>query len=119
LASAARTEPDPLRPETTRVAHSSAIAAPKPVANPQVVYRAGDPVPVPGTYWVWHSKHREAHASKVRFTVFPNCAHCGDKVRFHPAEERKGLLTEWLRRDPDFKQSLAGKRVRRRKTHKQ
>ena len=80
--------------------------------------RAGDPVPVPGTYWVWHSKHREAHASKVRFTVFPNCAQCGDKVRFQPAEERKGLLTEWLRRDPDFKTALMHKRVRRPKKAK-
>jgi hypothetical protein len=79
------------------------------------VYEAGDPVPIPGTYWVWHSKHRQAHASKVRFTVFPPCLQCGSSVRFQPAEERKGLLTEWLRRDPDFKTALRRKRARRSK----
>jgi hypothetical protein len=94
---------------------SSSVPAQKPIANPQTVYRAGDPVPVPGTYWVWHNKHRQAHASKVRFTVFPACVQCGAHVRFQPAEERKGLLTEWLRRDPDFKQALTRKRVRRSK----
>jgi hypothetical protein len=115
LATPARTDLNPLRPESNRAIPSSVVPAQKSIAQSQIVYRAGDPVPVPGTYWVWHSKHRQAHASKVRFTVFPSCAQCGSSVRYEPAEDRKGLLTEWLRRDPDFKHALTRKRVRRSK----
>ncbi|ABF40851.1 hypothetical protein Acid345_1850 [Candidatus Koribacter versatilis Ellin345] len=77
-------------------------------------FRPGDVVPAPGTYWVCHQKHRITHASKVRFTVFPPCAQCGPKVRFLLADEEKGRITEWLRRDPDFKQALKPVRRRRR-----
>src|SRR4051812_13489295 len=81
----------------------------------QVSYLCGDVVPAPGTYWVCHYKHRDTHASKVRFTAFPPCAQCGTRVRFTPAEPEKSRIAEWLRRDPDFKQALKPVRHRRRK----
>ncbi len=80
-----------------------------------VIYRSGNVVPSPGTYWVCHHKHRETHAAKVRFTVFPQCAQCGTRVRFVPSGPEKGRIAEWLRRDPDFKQALKPVRHRRRK----
>ena len=84
-----------------------------PKSAETTVYRVGDPVPTPGTYWVSHQKHRPVHAAKVRFTAFPPCAQCGNKVRFITAVPEKRLVAEWLRRDPDFKEAL--KTVRRRR----
>ncbi len=81
-----------------------------------ITYHPGQPVPAPGTYWVCHQSHRPTHAAKVRFTVFPSCAQCGTKVKYLPAEAQKGLITQWLRRDPDFKQALKPVRRRRRRT---
>jgi hypothetical protein len=72
-------------------------------------FRAGDQVPAPGSYRVWHKHHRTIHAAKVRFTVFPACAQCGESVRYLPIDEQKSSASEWLRRDPDFRYALAGK----------
>ena len=72
-------------------------------------FRAGDEVPAPGTYWVWHKHHRDAHAAKVRFTVFPACAQCGESVRYIPIDEKEPTASEWLRRDPDFRYALVRK----------
>ncbi len=74
-----------------------------------VIYRCGELVPTPGTYLVMHRNHRSAHAAKVRFTAFPECAQCGQSVRFMTADAEKTQPTEWLRRDPDFRHVLAGK----------
>ncbi len=93
---------------------TSATQIARPRIPQAVTFRCGDAVPAPGTYWVIHQKHRETHASKVRFTMFPPCAQCGNKVRFIAADGEKGRITEWLRRDPDFKQALKPVRRRRR-----
>jgi hypothetical protein len=74
------------------------------------IFRPGDVVPHPGTYFVAHSKHRSPHPAKVRFSVFPQCAKCGSSVRFLAFPEDKGLVAEWLRRDPDFKEALKSER---------
>ncbi len=74
-----------------------------------VIYRCGELVPTPGTYLVIHRNHRSAHAAKVRFTAFPECAQCGQSVRFIPSNAEKGQPTDWLRRDPDFRHVLSGK----------
>jgi len=72
-------------------------------------FRAGDEVPSPGSYWVWHKKHRSVHAAKVRFTTFPACKQCGESVRYIPIDGEKSTATEWLRRDPDFRYALIRK----------
>ncbi len=71
-----------------------------------VYYSAGDQVPAPGSYWVWHKNHREPHAGKVRFTTFPACAQCGHSVRYLPMAKNDSA-TKWVRRDPDFRHALA------------
>ncbi len=73
------------------------------------LYRPGDEVPAAGSFWVWHNQHRPVHAAKVRFTTFPACAQCGEDVRYLPVKGQR-FASEWLRRDPDFMQSLAVKR---------
>lgn len=79
------------------------------------VFHPGEPVPSPGTYLVYHRRHRAMHPTKIRFSVFPRCGKCGDNVRFVAAEDmpRKSTILEWLRRDPDFEQTLNPKRKKR------
>lgn len=101
----------PASPERERKQNQfSAAATAKQTAKAAAVYRPGDRVPAPGTYWVWHNEHRACHPAKVRFVAFPPCAQCGDQVRFEPADESKSMPTEWLRRDPDFRYALARRR---------
>ncbi len=94
------------------VVHNTGGAAEFPVASAQqlglVLFRAGDDVPAPGSYWVWHHQHRAAHAAKVRFPVFPECAQCGRDVRYLPMSAESSA-PEWLRRDPDFRHALIRK----------
>jgi len=46
-------------------------------------FRPGDPAPESGVYRAVHHAHRLPHDVTVeRGVPFPNCARCGDRVRF-------------------------------------
>jgi hypothetical protein len=90
-------------------AELSVVTTHKPGA---LLYAAGDQVPAPGSYWIWHHHHRSPHSAKVRFTVFPKCAQCGNNVRYL-SMQGEPTATEWLRRDPDFKHALTGRANRK------
>jgi len=66
--------------------------------------KPGDPV-TPGIYWVHHYQHRLAHLCRIALEHFPECAKCGDKVRFTAAEANADPTASWLRLDPDFRET--------------
>ena len=65
-------------------------------------FRPGDPVPEGKTYWVNHYRHRLAHLAKVQMARFPECAQCGERVRFEPAPLQRDGSVPLLRYDRDF-----------------
>jgi hypothetical protein len=65
-------------------------------------FKPGDSVPEPRCFWVNHYQHRLAHLATVLFDFFPECAQCGNKVRFETATPREGTKVDLLRDDRDF-----------------
>lgn len=64
------------------------------------VFQPGDLVPESGVYTVVHDHHRQRHTAAIfKGRHFPQCARCGDKVRFLLLQ-RATLILE----DVDFKQ---------------
>jgi RNase P subunit RPR2 len=58
----------------------------------KIVFQPGQTVPRTAVYTVRHTSHRQAHDAVLRKDeVFPECARCGNKVRFEIDEwkERK------------------------------
>jgi hypothetical protein len=56
----------------------------------KIVFRTGQTVPRTAVYTVRHTSHRQAHDAVLRKDeLFPECARCGNKVRFEVDERRK------------------------------
>jgi hypothetical protein len=56
------------------------------------VYRPSQAVPVSGVYRVEHDAHRDAHeATLLEGESFPNCAVCGERVRFVLKHRANGI----------------------------
>ena len=69
-------------------------------AKGEEVFQPGDLVPESGVYTVVHDHHRQEHSATIfKGRHFPQCARCGDKVRFMLVQ-RATLILE----DVDFKQ---------------
>lgn len=68
--------------------------------------KPGEKVATPGTFWVHHYRHRISHQARVKFAIFPQCATCGDKVRFEPAAVETTDSIDWLRQDRDFEWAI-------------
>lgn len=69
-------------------------------AKGEQVFQPGDLVPESGVYTVMHDAHRQQHSATIfKGRHFPQCARCGDKVRF-VLVQRAMLILE----DVDFKQ---------------
>jgi len=66
-------------------------------------FKPGEPVPNRGLYWVHHYQHRLAHLARIRFSTFPGCAQCTERVRFEPAPISTDPKAMWLREDVDFR----------------
>lgn len=64
--------------------------------------KPGEKVAAPGTFWVHHYRHRISHQARVKFAIFPECATCGNKVRFEPVAVATTDSVDWLRQDRDF-----------------
>lgn len=68
-------------------------------AKGEQVFQPGDLVPESGVYTVVHDHHRQEHSATIfKGHHFPQCARCGDKVRFMLVQ-RATLILE----DVDFK----------------
>lgn len=64
------------------------------------VFQPGDLVPESGVYTVVHNQHRQRHTATIfKGRHFPQCARCGDRVRFLLLQ-RATLILE----DVDFRQ---------------
>ena len=64
--------------------------------------KPGEPVTNRGIFWVHHYRHRISHQARIRFALFPECATCGDKVRYEIAHTESSEGVTWLREDRDF-----------------
>jgi hypothetical protein len=64
--------------------------------------KPGEPVRATGIFWVHHNRHRISHQARIKFALFPECATCGDKVRYEIAETESSDGVTWLREDRDF-----------------
>ncbi len=69
-------------------------------------FKPGDRVPDSGLYWVHHYQHRLAHLARIRYQSFPECAQCGERVRFERAPMDTDPKAMWLREDVDFRHAL-------------
>ena len=69
-------------------------------------FKPGERVPDAGLYWVHHYQHRLAHLARVRYAAFPECAQCGDRVRFERAPLDTDRKAMWLREDVDFRHAI-------------
>ena len=71
------------------------------------VFQPGETVPESGVYAVLHAHHRERHSATIfKGDRFPQCARCGNEVRFtllRPAAS--------ISEDADFHQPPAGGRT--------
>ena len=71
-------------------------------------FKPGDSVPEGGAYWVHHYQHRLAHLARTNLKRFPQCAQCGEKVRFEQAPPGSEAKASWLRFDVDFRDQAEG-----------
>ena len=71
------------------------------------VFQPGETVPESGVYTVLHEQHREKHSATIfKGDRFPQCARCGNEVRFMLSRPA-ALISE----DADFHQPPAGRRT--------
>ena len=70
-------------------------------------FKPGDRVPHSGVFLVYHQGHRRDHeATLMGGQLFPECARCGDQVRF-----RMLRAAESIDRDRDFRVKRAAGRT--------
>lgn len=75
-------------------------------------FKPGDLVPEKSLYWVHHYQHRLAHVSRVLvFDRFPECAQCGNRVRFEPASDDAEPKAMRLSDDVDFRHAASAKQA--------
>jgi hypothetical protein len=76
--------------------------------------KPGEPVRESAIFWVHHYRHRISHQARIKFAFFPECATCGDKVRYEIAQTESSDGVTWLREDRDFMWAIGSQMDRER-----